>query len=772
MLDVKPIRDNRPTVRRSRVIAALLASLALAGTVAAQEFAPARRHPAAAADFGSEPRILVKLRASGAEGRAQAQAAKDPVAAVAARGGFSARQTRALAAGLHVMTIEPRVAGEPIDETLARLRADPNVEYAERDQRRYPHALPDDPLYAEQWYLQGTTVAASAIDAEAGWDVTSGSSGVVVAIIDTGVLFGHPDLARAEAGGRLLPGFDFVSILGAANDGDARDADASDSGDWITAAEASSGPLRGCTAGDSSWHGTRVAGIVAARTNNAEGIAGTTWEPWILPVRALGKCGGFDSDIMTAMLWAAGIHIDGVSDNPYPAKILNLSLGAEGPCTVAYRDVIAQITGSGALVVVSAGNEGGPVDAPANCPGAAAVAGLRHVGTKVGYSSLGPEIALSAPAGNCVNPPGAPCLFSIGTTSNDGATAPSTHGYTNQIDYNVGTSFSSPIVAAVAALMVSVNANLRPAQLIARLREGAATPFPVAIDPSVPECHVPVSRSDIQAIECNCTTATCGAGMLNVPGALRAAQRPIAAVAVPVRVSPGQNVELSAIGSAAACDRVIASYAWSIVSGGNGTGIAGADRPVATVVAPASGSLTVRLEVTDDASRQDTADVIVTATAASTTAPPTAGANACPTAVPRPRLPIGVTVSPTAATVFVGADQAFTAVVANAVDASVSWQVNGVASGDATVGTITPSGVYTAPASAPTPATVTVTAVATEDPTRSASAVVTVAVRVMPQASSGGGGGGGSLDFLTLLLALSAFLVRRRTPRRSPPRSR
>ncbi len=213
-------------------------------------------------------------------------------------------------------------------------------------------------------------------------------------------------------------------------------------------------------------------------------------------------------------------------------------------------------------------------------------------------------------------------------------------------------------------------------------------------------------------------------------------------MSVPFSVSPGQNVELSAVGSSAACDRIIVSYAWAIVAGANGTGIAGADRSVAVVTAPASGSLTVRLTVTDDANRQDIADVTVTATTATTTAPPAAGTNACPTAVAAPRPPIVVTVSPTAATVFVNAEQAFTVAVTNALDATVTWQVNGVAGGNATVGTITPSGVYTAPATAPMPATVTVTAVAVEDPSRSASAAVTVAGRAAPQASSGGGGGG------------------------------
>jgi hypothetical protein len=116
--------------------------------------------------------------------------------------------------------------------------------------------------------------------------------------------------------------------------------------------------------------------------------------------------------------------------------------------------------------------------------------------------------------------------------------------------------------------------------------------------------------------------------------------------------------------------------------------------------------------------------------------------------------------------VFVGAEQAFSAAVVNALDASVTWRIDGIAGGNATVGTITAAGVYTAPATVPAPATVVVTAMSVEDPTRSASAAVTVAARVAPQASSGGGGGGGALDFATLLLALALLSVRRSLARR------
>lgn len=749
------------------VAACLWAALESASplSAAANELNPARppavvveeaqTAPGAQTAETARQRIIVKFRSTRDAAGGQQKAAGDAVAVLAAKHGIAVRSSRPLAARWHLVEIDP-AAGETAAAELARMRSDPSVEYAEPDMRRYPHAVPDDLLYPGQWYLQGPSAAPSAIDAEAAWDISTGSAGVVVADIDTGVLFNHPDLLRAEAGGRLLPGYDFVSDAEAANDGDGRDPDASDPGDWVTADDAATDRFQNCRVVNSSWHGTRVAGILGARTNNSSGIAGVTWSPWILPVRALGKCGGFDSDILPAILWAAGLSIPGVPDNPYPAKIVNLSIGASGDCPRAYQDVVDELAARGVLVVASAGNEGGPVDAPADCEGVVGVAGLRQAGTKVGFSSLGPEVAVGAPAGNCVNLSGA-CLFPINTTYDTGTTEPSGFAFTDQIDANVGTSFSAPIVAAVAALMASVNGNLGPAALRARLREGAV-PFPAPEDPAVPQCHVPSRSDDLQTVECGCTTSTCGAGMLNAPGALRAALRPIAAVAVPAAVSPGQDVELSAVGSAAACGRSIASYAWAVVEGGaSGVGVSDPNGTTTTVVAPAEGQLTVRLTVTDDAGAEDAADIVVTPSSATSDAPMDAGATPCLPAIQPPEPPnVSVTISPAQVTLRAKATQAFTATVTNAADTSVRWQVNGIDGGTLAVGTITSDGLYTAPPGVPSPNAITVAAVSSAYPNAKAVAQITVV------AASSSGGGAVSVAELAALLTVLGFLGARR----------
>ena len=305
----------------------------------------------------------------------------------------------------------------------------------------------------------------------------------------------------------MLPGYDFVSedynpkspynALGTyliANDGDGWDPDPSDPGDWVSSTDFqnASGLFPSATCGqpdptnntnylpvDSSWHGTRVAGLLGALTDNSIGVAGMSWGPWILPVRALGKCGGYDSDIITAIQWAAGMTVSSVPNNPYPANIINLSLGGTGACPSAYQSALQSVvTQLGVLIVASAGNGGtpggsAPVDAPANCSavvtGVVAVAGLRNVGTKVGYSSSGPEVTVSAPAGNCVLVVGS--LFALDRHHHERWRDSAGHdNYSNSTtNPNLGTSFSSPIVAGIAALMLSVNGNLKPADLVARL---------------------------------------------------------------------------------------------------------------------------------------------------------------------------------------------------------------------------------------------------------------------------------------------------------------
>ena len=609
-----------------------------AALVAASAMAAAARPPAAAPGAAAAPaataataRFIVKLRAgTGSSGR---QAAAEELRALAARHDLELAEVRHIVAGIHLLRVQQPRGATP-EQLLARLRADPQVQYAESDHWRQRQATPDDPLFGEQWYEQSAEPAA--VDAMSAWDVSSGSPGLVIADLDTGVRFDHPDLRNASAN-RLLPGYNMISSPAIANNSYGRGPDASDPGDWVTEADLSNPVFAdaNCTVSNSSWHGTRVAGILGAISDNDSGIAGMTWEGWIEPVRVLGRCGGYDSDIIAGMAWAAGNHVDGVPDNPYPARILNMSLGAVGSCSAAYQQMVDQLLAENVLVVVSAGNQGGPVDAPADCAGVAAVAGLREDGTKVGYSSLGPQIAISAPAGNCVNTlAGQPCLYSIVTTTNSGTTVPATNTYTDAYNYNVGTSFAAPQVAAIAALMLAVNANLTPGQLIARL-QAAAQPFPVSSAADMPTCHVPTSSTDLQTSECNCTTSTCGAGMVNASGALQQALRPIAAVSVPPVFTPGSIVPLDASGSGAACNASIVSYQWTVETPTTDAPlISNAGSAHASIAAPGAGATYVlTLTVTDSAGRSDSTPITLKFNSSSTPAPASAGDAACLTAV-------------------------------------------------------------------------------------------------------------------------------------------
>lgn len=607
-------------------LALLATCLACAGPVAGEEHNPVAREPGTASR-PAQLDVIVKFRTgTGAEIRKRASTT-DRTVALASRTGLGVRPAREISPTMRATRIELRGIDER--EALRRLSADPDVEFVSPDRVRYPHATnPNDTLFGGQWYLQAAQP--SAVNAIGAWDTEVGAAGVVVAVLDTGVLYGHPDLGRADQGGKLLPGYDFVSDAAKGNDGNGRDADPSDPGDWIQESD-KSGSLANCDVTASSWHGTRVAGVIGARTNNASGVAGVSWNSLILPVRVLGKCGGTDSDILAAMRWAAGLSVSGTPVNPTPARILNLSLGSSGPCEASYRDVIAELTARKVLVVISAGNEGSVVSSPANCEGVATIAAIRHAGSKVGFSSLGPEVTLAAPGGNCVNIDGGPCLFSLDTTSNAGSTSPGAHIFTDQFNSNLGTSFSAPIVSGIAALMLSRNHNLSTAQMLARLRE-AARPFPtsVADEPGIQACHVPVNANDVQLAQCLCTTETCGAGMADAAASVAAANRPIAAIARPLNVAPGQNVSLDASGSAAACGRSVAEFSWTVVEPStNPPALLGANTPVASLLAPTSGSVTLRVTVTDDLGRIDSADVVVTSNTTASAAPASAGDNPC-----------------------------------------------------------------------------------------------------------------------------------------------
>lgn len=643
-----------------------------ADAAAAPEWNPIRTH---AVQLGPETkRLVVGFRATAGNAmvksirlRARAQSVQitqavtteADVAGLAQRAHLSMARSRQVTSSMHVLYLQKTLYGAEVNAALKALRADPAVEFAEVDQRRYAHAIPDDPLYmpsagaSGQWFM-GTpsstvltfggvaTMDLSATDAVSAWAITHGSSATVIADVDTGIRFDHPDLLRAGFGGRLLPGYDFVdqdynptsgAALGTfliANDGDGWDPDPSDPGDWINSTDQQNTtlfPTDNCAVEDSSWHGTRVMGILGALTSNAVGVAGMTWDPYILPVRALGKCGGYDSDIIAGMQWSAGLTVSGVPDNPFPADIINLSLGGSDACPSDYKTVINTLSTMGVLVIASAGNEGASVDTPGNCPGVLAVVGLRNVGTKVGYSSMGPEAGVAAPAGNCVVSTGG-CYRSLDTTVNNGLTTPTSNSYTNQTNFNLGTSFSAPIVSGIAALMRAVNANLTPAQLITRIKS-SATAFPQPA--GLPVC--PASATDpttgMPSGECACPNdgTQCGAGMVNALSAVKAALKPIAVITK----SGGSDTTFDASGSVAACSLTVASYTWAVTGGL--TIQAGGNTAQVTVASTGSAG-TLTLTVTDSSGHTDMGTVAFNSAGVATVHTPAAAgtaATACPT---------------------------------------------------------------------------------------------------------------------------------------------
>ena len=608
--------------RRSLLTLALMFALAVPLTLRAPH-AQAAASPVAA--DGATARVIVKFKPGSPVLQARRQALAVGERHVERAQALGQRVGMALTSGASVSERAQVVFARGIDSaSLAkRLAAEADVEYAVVDQRRHVLVAPNDPLYPPQtplagnatsggpdvgqWYLRAPSGAVkSSIDVEPAWLVTTGSPNIVVAVLDTGVRFDHVDLQPVGTGGKLLPGYDMISDLTTANDGDGRDADPSDPGDAVGAGA--------CGAGDpaqdetSSWHGTQTAGLIGALTNNGIGMASVGRDVRILPVRVLGKCGGFDSDIVAGIRWAAGLHVDGVPDNPTPARVINMSLGSDGACdaNTGYPDAINEVVAAGVVVVASAGNSAGhDVAVPANCPGVIAVAGLRHVGTKVGFSDIGPAVALSAPAGNCINTAaGQPCLYPILTTSNSGTTAPIAGGsiYTDSFNRSVGTSFSAPLVAGTAALMLSTQPLLSPASVRALLRS-TARPFPTTGGTAgiTPQCHAPNTTDQD---ECYCTTTTCGAGMLDAGAAVLAAAGVQAVIGVtPAVPVAGSAITLSASGSLVAAGHAIVSYQWALTdNGGIVTAFGGAtNASTATLTPTAAGIVTVSLTVTDDA---------------------------------------------------------------------------------------------------------------------------------------------------------------------------
>ncbi len=356
-----------------------------------------------------------------------------------------------------VLALDQAQTPEQLTALAESLQQDSAVQYADPVLRKHPFAgpVPDDPRFPEQW---GLTDSVSGIDAETAWGLGSTLAPVTVAIVDTGIL-PHPDLE-----GRLLPGFDFISDAENARDGDGRDSNPRDEGNWTVGGDCGGAPTE-----DSFWHGTFIAGQIAANRNNGVGIAGIASNARIVPVRVLGKCGGTDEDVFEGLLWASGAPIDGVPANANPARIINMSLGGAGGCTQAIQEAIDQAMAQGAIVVVAAGNAAADASffSPANCSGVITVGAHNRAGQRAFYSNFGARIDLSAPAGD------GGLDDSTLSTGNDGTTVPANPDYVS----GIGTSFAAPVVSGIASLVLAKNSLLTPGRVLSLL-QGSSRNFP------------------------------------------------------------------------------------------------------------------------------------------------------------------------------------------------------------------------------------------------------------------------------------------------------
>jgi serine protease len=597
---------------------AALALAALGASAAAE-----RSRPPAADEFTQ--RVIVKFRdnAIGLSEAAQPTVIEMRMRALAQRQAVALQLARSVSGRTHAFWLPRPMRGRDLDLLLRRLSADPAVEYAVADGRKYRAAIPNDPLFNQapetgQWWLTTpNSTFVSAIDGPAAWALTVGDPSIVVAVLDTGAMFEHPDMGRAAEGGKFLPGYDFVGGVGTAdairvaNDGDGRDPDPSDPGDWVSSADRRDPVFSDCDVSDSSWHGVHIGGIIGARTNNGVGVAGIGWNTLVLPVRVLGKCFGYDSDILAGMRWAAGLAVPGVPANPTPARVLNLSLGSLGDCGAPYRGVVDELRARDVLVVAAAGNDSArAVASPGNCPGVVSVTALRHIGTKVGFANYGAGVTIAAPGGNCVNVGvGQPCLYPIVSADNAGSRQPGAMIYGGKL----GTSFSTPMVAGVAALMLSRDPRLTNAELIERLRLTTRV-FP-APDPALLFCSDPAFVADANGDlpndgQCNCTPGSCGEGMLDAGRAVRAATNAVAVVDGPSSAVQGRAVTFDGGRSLPAPRSQITSYRWSIVSGPPGGSLASSSTPRTQFVGNA-GDYVLRLTVTDSRGTADSYDFAV-----------------------------------------------------------------------------------------------------------------------------------------------------------------
>ncbi len=467
---------------------------------------------------------------------------------------------RSVSEQTHVALTSRRLQRAELAGVVRQLQRDPLVAHAEVDERVYAQFTPNDTEFADrQWSMQSTAAGAGAANFADAWDRATGA-GVIVAQLDGGFR-PHADLFA-----NVLPGYDFIGAdpsgaFTTANDGDGRDSDARDPGDWSDQGD--------CPSSNSGWHGTHVAGVIAAIGNNLSGVAGGAFGAKLLPIRVLGVCGGYVSDIAAGMRWAVGLPVPGVPANTQVAKVLNMSLGRFGNCSQAFQGAVDEVIAAGSVVVAAAGNDRArAILQPANCAGVIGVTAHTVDGDNASYANVGQGTAISAPGGGFGS-----TLVGDGrqilSTGNTGLTTPQT----DRLEFKRGTSMATAHVSAVAALMFQSKPTITAQELFSRLLN-AARPHPAG--------------SYCDGLQ------TCGAGLLDAGASVRdvlADDAPVLAVRSSAGLVAARGTSVQLLGTAlqGAAGLGLQSVGWSQIAGPN-VALAGANTGTATFVVPPSGS--------------------------------------------------------------------------------------------------------------------------------------------------------------------------------------
>lgn len=532
------------TRTRRHAVSAVVAVLALSGlavpaTAEVAASAPTSPQRPAAAEDLVVPDLARGLIIRTTSGTSSSDVAAATASALGATADVTG--TASLAPSMSTVAFDRVVDGDAAAAVAARVERRADVVWAVPDRLRRASAVSpvstDDPLFSQQrnlWDRSSSVRGGFSTKAPALWQATRGVRSTVVAVIDTGIL-AHPDLA-----GRTVAGYDFVGSATRGRDGNGRDADPTDVGDWNTSRQCG-----GAGATTSSWHGTFVAGQVAATADNRTGITGVAPGVVVQPVRALGRCGGWDSDLLDSIRWASGGTVRGAPVNATPAAIVNLSLGGlaanarerRATCR-AYDAVAAAGRARGSIFIAAAGNEGADADlaVPASCGQYISVGAVGRKGFSASYSNIGPTVDLAAPGGDTAVGGPSDSIVSLGNAGRRRA------GANRYVRYE-GTSMAAPQVAGAAALLHGLGITA-PDEL--------TTALLASVSPFRPRSSAYAHRrvryeGRTYRVDLNCTTRGrrwCGRGLLD----LSRVQAPVSVPQVSGVVAVGQPVVASDVG--------------------------------------------------------------------------------------------------------------------------------------------------------------------------------------------------------------------------------